>query len=607
MADALALNLPTRNPALIRACRWRVLSRLLPLLLTLALLAASPAWALSLPPPPPGGCGGYKDMARSAAFDMVARADAIIVAEAASLAPRRGPEPYQYPPFATFRRLSALKGAGPEQVDLALGFFSGGPLGADHVNPCQFFMPRQGQRYVLFLARRADGSWTILAVAGGDVAAPYGGAKSRWVRMIRDYVEMQKAGPETALRALEADLQSRLRPDADLDTQWRARHALDYLTGAWPSMPTAHLTNMITRAERGEPPAWGGRIDDGMGRYLPWSRADKRPWPQLLAGVIDGAGEPLEGKDSRRADYALLALITGDHPDAVPFFRARLDHNHDVRSLIWAIRHLALLGRRAEALDLLERDFERLIFTDNPWYYSDDLRGFIRAMQGRVGPDEESEAWLQDPAVATRWPKVALVLGREVRGYGDWLLEDVFGGHSRYVPNDEEVAAVLATTSNRGVRDWAQAQATALISQLPEPIPMGWPPPMTGAQRLAPILLAMNEWPRMRPLVERIWCSDPGARKMFIFYAGRDARDPFILADLLASTDPADAIQRAQMQQALIRFYAREDGSAPRAPFGSVDPSLPDLTDARLVRDLMAGGQGPGRPFVCPAPDTRNP
>ncbi len=546
-------------------------------------------------------------MARSAAFDMVARADAIIVAEPASLAPRRGPAPYQYPPFATFRRLSALKGVGPEQVDLALGFFSGGPLGADQVNPCEFFMPRQGQRYVLFLARRADGTWTILPAAGGDVAAPYAGSTSRWVRLIRDYVAMQKAGPEDALRVLEADLRSHLHPDADPDTQWRARHALDYLTGAWPSMPTAHLTAMVTRSERGEPPAWGGRIDNGMGRYLPWSRADQRPWPKLLAGVIDGAGEPLEGKDSRRADYALLALVTGHHPDAVPFFHARLNHNRDVRSLTWAMRHLALLGRRADALDLLERDLELLIFTDNPWHYSDDLRGFIRAMQGRVGPDEESEAWLQDPAVVTRWPKVALVLGREVRGFGDWLLEDIFGRHSRYVPDDEEIAAALAPTSNRGVRDWVQAQAAALIPQLPEPIPMGWPPPMTGAERLAPILLAMNEWPRMRPLVELIWCSDPGARKMFIFYAGRDAHDPFILADLLASTDPADAIQRTQMQQALIRFYAREDGSTPMAPFGPVDPSLPDLTDARLIRDAMAGGQGPGRPFSCAIPSAAKP
>lgn len=574
--------------------------------LMLLLLAAPPAWALSLPSPPPGGCGGYADMARSAAFDMVARADAIIVAEAASLAPRRGPEPYQYPPFATFRRLSALKGVGPEQADLALGFFSGGPLGADQVNPCLLFMPQRGQRYVLFLARQADGSWTILPAAGGDVAAPYGGAKSRWVHLIRDYVAMQKAGPETALRALEADLRSRLRPDADPDAQWRARHALDYLTGAWPSMPTAHLTAMVTQSERGEPPAWGGRIDNGMGRHLPWSGADQRPWLELLAGVIDGAGESLEGDDSRRADYALLALVTGHHPNAVPFFQARLNHNRDLRALIWAIRHLALLGRRAEALDLLERNFELLIFTDNPWHYSDDLEGFIRAMQGRVGPDEQSEAWLQDPAVATRWPKVALVLGRQVRGFGDRLLEDIFGRHSRYVPNDEEMAAALATTSNRGVRDWAQTQAAALIPQLPEPIPMGWPPPMTGAQRLAPILLAMNEWPRMRPLVEQIWCSDPGARKMFIFYAGRDARDPFILADLLASTDPADATQRTQMQQALIRFYAREDGSTPTSPFGSVDHSLPDLTDARLIRDLMAGGQGPGRPFVCPALDAHN-
>ncbi|AUN33032.1 hypothetical protein C0V82_21715 (plasmid) [Niveispirillum cyanobacteriorum] len=538
---------------------------------------------------------------------MVARADAIIVAEATSLAPRRGPEPYQYPPFATFRRLSALKGVGPEQADLALGFFSGGPLGADQVNPCLLFMPQRGQRYVLFLARQADGSWTILPAAGGDVAAPYGGAKSRWVHLIRDYVAMQKAGPETALRALEADLRSRLRPDADPDAQWRAHHALDYLTGAWPSMPTAHLTAMVTRSERGEPPAWGGRIDNGMGRYLTWSGADQRPWLELLAGVIDGAGQSLEGKDSRRADYALLALVTGHHPDAVAFFQARLNHHRDLRSLIWAIRHLALLGRRAEALDLLERDFELLIFTDNPWHYSDDLEGFIRAMQGRVGPDEQSEAWLQDPAVATRWPKLALVLGREVRGFGDRLLEDIFGRHSRYVPNDQEMAAALATTSNRGVRDWAHAQAAALIPQLPEPIPMGWPPPMTGAQRLAPILLAMNEWPRMRPVVEQIWCGDPGARKMFIFYAGRNARDPFILADLLASTDPADTIQRAQMQQALIRFYAREDGSTPTSPFGPVDPSLPDLTDARLIRDAMAGGQGPGRPFFCAVPSVAKP
>lgn len=607
MAHAVALHLPRENPALIGALQARAMCRLLPLLLLLALLAASPAWALFIPPPPPGGCGGYMDMARSAAFDMVARADAIIVAEAASLAPRRGPEPYQYPPFATFRRLSALKGVGPEQVDLALGFFSGGPLGADQVNPCQFFMPQQGQRYVLFLARRADGTWTILPAGGGDVTAPYGGATSRWVRLIRDYVEVQKAGAEAALRALEADLRSRLRPDADPDTQWRARHALDYLTGAWPSMPTAHLTAMITRAERGELPPWGGRIDNGMGRDLPWSASDQRPWPQLLAGVTGADGEPLEGKDSRRVDYTLLALTTGHHPDAVPFFQARLNRDRDVRSLTWALRHLALLGRRAEALDLLERDFVLLVFTDNLWPYRGDLQGFIRAMQGRIGPDEDSEVWLQDPAVASRWPKVTLVLEREIRGFGDWLLKDIFGGNSRYVPDGEEMAAALVLTGNLALPGWVEAQAAALIPQLPEPVPEGWPPPMTGVWRLAPILFALNEWPRMRPLAEQIWCRDPGARLTMLRHAGDHARDPLILADLLASTDLTDEVLRTVMQQALIRFYAREDGSTPTAPFGSVDHSRPDLTDARLVRDLMAGGRGPGRPFICPAPGIRNP
>lgn len=567
--------------------------------LLLALLAVFPAWALSLPSPPPGGCGGYADMARSAAFDMVARADAIIVAEAASLAPRRGPKPYEYPPFATFRRLSALKGDGPERVDLKLGFYSGGPLGADYVNPCDLFMPRQGRRYVLFLSRRADSTWTILPAAGGDVAAPYGGATARWVRLIRDYVEMQKAGSEAALHALEANLRPLLRLDADPHTQWRARHALDYLTGAWPSMSTAHLTAMVKRAEGGESPPWGGRLDENRYNHLPWIDHDSRPWPLLLAGVTGTDGKPLEDKDGRRVEHALLALATGHHPDAVPFFQARLNRDRDMRSLTWAMRHLALLGHRAEALDLFEKHVELLVFTDNLWPYHHDLQGFIRAMQGRIGPDEDSEAWLQDPTVATRWPRVALVLGREVRGFGDWLFQDTFGGNSRYVPEDEEMAAALAPTSNHGVRDWAQAQAAALIPQLPEPIPKGWPPPMTGAQRLAPILLAMNEWPRMRPLVEQIWCSDPGAREMFIFYAGRDARDPIILADLLASTDPADTIQRTQMQQALIRFYARVDGSTLASPFGPVDHSLPDLTDARLIRDMMARGQGPGRPFSC--------
>ncbi|MFV3130259.1 hypothetical protein [Niveispirillum sp. KHB5.9] len=344
----------------------------LSLLLLVLLSWSGPAGAYMSMAIRPGGCDGYTDMPRSSAFDMVARADAIIVAEAGATAPPipEFQEADYHPPRIPLRRLRVLKGEGPDRFDLELGFFTGGPAGADRVNVCQPFQPVRGGRYVLFLSRAADGTWRILPASGADVAAPYGGPESRWTRLIEDYVTLLEAPPEAAQQGLEAGLRRDLIPGADADRQWRARHALDHLTGAFSSMPTAHLLRLVADAEQGRPSPWGGRPDRTSDwPELAWSDFDNRPWVTLLAGtgIEMGAAEP-----ERRREQALLALTTGHHPAAAPFFLERAARERSMDNAGWAVRYLALQGRRGEALDLLLRDFAAFAY---PFSERPDGRG----------------------------------------------------------------------------------------------------------------------------------------------------------------------------------------------------------------------------------------
>lgn len=148
---------------------------------------------LYIPPPPPDGCQSSRERSRASSFDMVGRADIIVVAEAQTASIL---QPYQISmsemPPVRLRTIRTIKGSVEPEFFIPAAFYAGGPGGDPEKTECSFWQTAVGDRHVLFLTRRADGSLRTFYAPSTDIAAPYRSDDHSWIELIQTYVAMQR-------------------------------------------------------------------------------------------------------------------------------------------------------------------------------------------------------------------------------------------------------------------------------------------------------------------------------------------------------------------------------------------------------------------------------
>ena len=413
-------------------------------------------------------CSVTGEFVRSSSYELVERADAVVVAVADSQT--AGSE--EWDTRVTFRIEQALKGAPPATIlmnNARLGRTT--PSDPDDLTTahpetfeggCSRSTFQRGGRYVLFL-REGEGvreplGWYPMDPTFGRGAEDYAGPDSLWVRALSLYIDIQQQPDRmAALDALAGRLPRLEAPEAPAADRQLAWDIRDHLSSLSPDKPTAYLVNAYESLERGESPRFSVR----------------GPEANREGGLADAMTDLVF--DIRRPDFdierqkasILLSLVNGEHPDALPLFERLLSAGSSPRTLGLTVRYLSSNGQYRRAFEIVETEVMRRLGglpNDQAFALVGDVGEAMR------GPDyvydQGNEAWRTEPYVLARWPETALSLFWDMKRRG---AEAPFAAENAHLrPSDyrarPEVTVVLATQYDEAVEGWAIEELQRLTS-----------------------------------------------------------------------------------------------------------------------------------------------
>ncbi|WGM37779.1 hypothetical protein [Caulobacter sp. NIBR1757] len=538
------------------------------------LIAAAALLMLTLAAGRAAACSVTRDYVRPSNFELVAMADAIVVATAeGALAPsgRQG-----MPEGVRFRVTATLKGAPPETVETAFAAI-GQPVASDptdlaaanaeaYAGPCSRMTYARGGAYVLFLARDDKGALRVIGIPFSRTSEDYLGEASAWIRTIRLYLDVQRDGdPMAQLTRLET-LRGELLARGDALSKAQAADILDHLTSRSPWKPTAFLIQTYEALERGETPRYplrGPEANKELG--------EAQALTEAMFGREDGPFGRAEQMNS-----VLQALVLGEHPGAGPFFdRLVASPTLTAGQLGAAIRWQAGNGRLRRAYDLIGDKALGLMIGLDPEATARLIADIASAMQGEAWEDGK-EAWHADPVVAAGWPRLAmridrhqrLVLGQD-RSIGfSGVLEALRPADYRA---DPEITLRLAEDYDEAVEAWALAQLKAPphkpAADAEEDDEEG---EADNPDRL-PIRVLTSSWAEDRnTALVGLFCQGGARRRLVIAGLGEAGDD--LAVDLLArfaAFKPLSDDDRDTLVDALGRIYARERAQSGGGLFAS--------------------------------------
>ncbi len=413
-------------------------------------------------------CSVTGEFVRSSSYELVERADAVVVAVADSQT--AGSE--EWDTRVTFRIEQALKGEPPATVlmnNARLGRTT--PSDPDDLTTahpetfeggCSRSTFQRGGRYVLFL-RDGEGvreplGWYPMDPTFGRGAEDYAGPDSLWVRALSLYISIQQTEPDrmAALDVLAGRL-SRLEapeaPAADRQLAWDIR---DHLSSLSPDKPTAYLVNAYEALERGESPRFSVR---GPEANREGGMAD------AMTDLVFDIRQP-DFDIERQKAAILMSLVNGEHPDALPLFERLLATGPSPRTLGLTVRHLSGNGQYRRAFEIVETEVMRRLGglpDDQALALIDDVAVAMRG-PGYVY-DQDNEAWRTEPYVLALWPETALSLYWDARrrtGEGGGFSAELVALRPADYRARPEVTLALAEGFDEPVRNWAITEVDRL-------------------------------------------------------------------------------------------------------------------------------------------------
>lgn len=428
----------------------------------LALLAAPASQAVA--------CSVTPEFVRDTSFELVEGADAVVVARATGQV--SGEQPWSG--GVTFAIEQSFKGAPPDTFTMMhahLGETT--PSDPDDISVahpesfhggCNRYTFQRGARYVLFLRNghgegegEPDG-WYALRPVFWRGTEDYAGPDSLWVRVLRDYIEIQaEPDPMVELEILAARLPALEAPGASAADRQRAMDIRDHLSTLSPSKPTPYLIAAYEALERGESPRFDVR---GPEANREGGMAD------ALTDLVFDIRRPEFDMEQAKA-FVLLSLVNGEHPDATPLFERLVAGAPSPRQLGLAVRFFAKNGQYRRAFELVETDMMRRLggLPDEAAFTL--VHDVNLALTGpHWQKEEERELWRSDPYVLARWPELALSISSDLKRRGSHGNGGAVGPIQLLQTDDPrarpEVTLMMAEDYNEALEAWAIAEVDRL-------------------------------------------------------------------------------------------------------------------------------------------------
>lgn len=545
-------------------------------------------------------CSVTGEFVRSSSYELVERADAVVVAVADSQT--AGSE--EWDTRVTFRIEQALKGEPPATVlmnNARLGRTT--PSDPDDLTTahpetfeggCSRSTFQRGGRYVLFL-RDGEGvreplGWYPMDPTFGRGAEDYAGPDSLWVRALSLYISIQQTEPDrmAALDVLAGRL-SRLEapeaPAADRQLAWDIR---DHLSSLSPDKPTAYLVNAYEALERGESPRFSVR---GPEANREGGMAD------AMTDLVFDIRQP-DFDIERQKAAILMSLVNGEHPDALPLFERLLATGPSPRTLGLTVRHLSGNGQYRRAFEIVETEVMRRLGglpDDQALALIDDVAVAMRG-PGYVY-DQDNEAWRTEPYVLALWPETALSLYWDARrrtGEGGGFSAELVALRPADYRARPEVTLALAEGFDEPVRNWAITEVDRLS---PTADWLADDPPLELPLRV----LVLDYGDERTAALIRTWCSGESGQILTRKALGAwgDELDIDLLMRMLASPrlneDDRDHTRRSLA--VLFGRNSRDRGGL----FGGVAHNAYEAVEASLRGQPIRDYDGPVEPLTCPA------
>lgn len=545
-------------------------------------------------------CSVSGEFVRSSSYELVERADAVVVARAESQASDADP----WDGRVTFRIESALKGEPPQTIVMS-GAALGRTIPSDpddlttahpetYSGPCTRWTFQRGSRYVLFL-REGDGGqepagWYAMRPTFGRGTEDYAGPDSLWVRALSLYIDIQQREPDrmAALDALASRLPPLEAPEASAADRQLALDIRDHLSSLSPDKPTAYLVNAYEALEREESPRFSVR----------------GPEANREGGMADAMTDLVF--DIRRPDFdlerqkasILLSLVNGEHDDALPLFERLLAAGPNARTLGLTVRYLSSNGQYRRAFEIVETEVMRRVGG-----LPDDQAGALvgDVEQAMRGPgyvyDQDNEAWRTEPYVLARWPETALSLywdSRRRTGEGGGFSAELLALRPADYRARPEVTLALAEGFDDHVRNWAIAEVDRLA---PTADWLADDPPLELPLRV----LVLDFGDERTAALIRTWCSGESGQILTRQALGAwgDELDIDLLMRMLASPrlneDDRDHTRRALA--VLFGRNIRDRGGL----FGGVAQNAYEAVEASMRGQPIMDFDELVEPLTCPA------
>lgn len=413
-------------------------------------LKAVPIWACSL----------NSDFFGMSNFELVAEADAIVIATAESVnESERGPG-------IVFRATDILKGENIETVKNRYGYAvvdlpktPANTLNELHpsamAGSCSRSAYEIGGPYIVMVTQDEKGV-RAMDYPFERNASDYHGPDSLWRRTIGYYIDVQ-TNPDRMeqIERLRADREMLAESEDPMD-QLLAADIADHLTSISPLMPTDHLIALYEAVQK--------QGVNTPALQAPTGNPEYEVHPELvlideLFGQADKAGWDREAASQR----VLLALSKGDHSNALPFMKAQAD----------APGAPSLLNAYVIEMLASAEDWDAMIARVDPFVFEALSTGSTQAasetmmrVRGAMKPWSDNPIWTETAILRSWYPEFAVRYARANTRLGNETglpkgIDDIV--RPKNYRADPELTLIFASDHDKPVRDWARKEISQLF------------------------------------------------------------------------------------------------------------------------------------------------
>lgn len=313
-----------------------------------------------------------------------------------------------------------------------------------------------GEPYIVMISKIEQGHY-VMEYPFERNASDYHGADSLWRRAIEYYIEVQtNPNAMVQLERLRSDREQLMVSNDPMD-KLLAADIEDHLTSISPLMPTAHLIALYKAVQTLSAGNVGLRAPTGNPEY------EAHPELALIDKMFGAAQNEAWDRDAV-SQRILLAISEGEHPDALPFMKAKAD-TPDAPSLYeaYVVKMLASAERWDEMIERVDPSVFELMSTGSRPAASE----IMNRVRGAMKPWSDTPVWKNSERLTEWYPDFSVRFARANTRLGEKTglpegIEDIV--RLKDYRADPELTLIFAEGHDRPVRAWAREEIERLLA-----------------------------------------------------------------------------------------------------------------------------------------------